>query len=246
VKLIGKTALVTGGGRGIGRAIAVAFAQAGADVCIVARTREEIEAVADEIRSAGRRAISVECDVRDGTAAAHAVDATVSELGSIDVLINNAGSGVGASGAVGEDDPDDWENVFRTYLLGSYFFARAAVQPMRDRGCGHIINIGSGMGHQPTTGSSAYNTAKAALWMLTQCLALELRGYGILVNELIPGPVDTGQVLRKAFETGQTPSHFEGEWLKQPEDVAPLAVFLASQPPTGPTGQSFSLARRPM
>jgi 3-oxoacyl-[acyl-carrier protein] reductase len=132
----------------------------------------------------------------------------------------------------------------RTNLLGTYFFAHALVPVMRGAGGGHIINVGSGMGHQPTAGSSAYNTAKAGVRMLTRCLALELREHGIAVNELIPGPVDTGTV-RRQFEPGRIPVHFEGEWLKQPADVAPLALFLAEQPPNGPTGQTFSLARRP-
>jgi 3-oxoacyl-[acyl-carrier protein] reductase len=116
---------------------------------------------------------------------------------------------------------------------------------MRRAGGGSIVNIGSGMGHQATPGNTSYSASKAGVWMLTRCLALELREHDIRVNELVPGPVETGLVA-DLWGGEDAPDAFKGEWFKQPEDVVPLALFLASQPATGPTGQSFSLTRRPL
>ena len=238
-----RTALVTGGGRGIGRAIALAFAREGADVCVLARTRAEVDAAADEARSLGRRALARTCDVGDYAAVEASVAAAVEELGTIDVLVNNAGGGT-VRLPVGDDDPGEWASVVRTNLVGAYHVTRAVVPHMRRTG-GNVINVGSGMGYQAVPGNSSYSAAKAGLRMLTRCLALELREHDVLVNELLPGPVETALVADH-FDPDDPPDVLRGEWFKQPEDVVPLALFLAAQPRTGPTGQAFSLARRPL
>ncbi len=125
-------------------------------------------------------------------------------------------------------------------LLGAYYCAQAAIPALKQRGAGKIITVGSGIGHRGVVGSSDYACSKAGLWMLTRVLAQELAASHISVNELIPGPVDTrGQHTQR-----QGPFAIESEWIKTPEEVVPLALFLATQPAIGPTAQSFSLMRR--
>jgi 3-oxoacyl-[acyl-carrier protein] reductase len=244
MKLPGKRILVTGGGRGIGAAIALAFAGEGADVCVTARTESQIDAVAEKIRETGRRGVAVTCDVSNPQQVAIAVETATEALGGLDILINNAGGGEERVN-VGEDDVDSWRRVIEVNLLGTYYFSRAALPALKQAGGGSIINMGSGMGHEPRVGNSSYNTAKAGVWMLTRCLAMELWSDNIRVNELIPGPVLT-DLTAGIFEAGAAHPAIGSERVKQPEDVVPLALFLASQGVDGPTGQSFSLARRPL
>ncbi|MBT4866846.1 MAG: SDR family oxidoreductase [Planctomycetaceae bacterium] len=242
--LAGKVALITGGGRGIGRAIALAFAREGADVCVTARSEGEIAAVAAEIQELGRRGIAVTADIADRVQVEAMVEATATQLGRIDIVVNNAGGGLERT-QVGDDDPDVWANVIEINLLGTYYCSRAVLPHLRNAGGGTIINIGSGMGHQARAKNSSYNAAKAAVWMFTRCLALEVWEENITVNELIPGPVYT-ELTSEIFEADRPHPAINSEWVKQPEDVVPLALFLAAQEQNGPTGQSFSLARRPI
>ncbi len=244
MKLDGKRVLVTGGGRGIGAAIALAFAGEGADVCVTARTQSQIDAVADKIVETGRRGIAISCDVSNAQQVELAVNTAHETLGGLDVLVNNAGGGEERVN-VGDDNVDHWRRVIEVNLLGTYYFSRAALPALKQAGGGSIINVGSGMGHQPRVGNSSYNTAKAGVWMLTRCLAMELWSDNIRVNELIPGPVFT-ELTAGIFEPGAAHPAIDSERVKQPEDVVPLALFLASQGVDGPTGQSFSLARRPL
>ena len=241
--LAGKTAIVTGAGRGIGRAIAIAFAEAGASVCAAARSRNEIDEVAGIINDAGGNAIAVDCDVTDPAAVERLVSATVGEFGGIDVLVNNAGVGLDRR-IVGDDDPELWKKTVEINLFGVYHCIRAAL-PHLKASRGNVINVGSGMGHQARNVNSSYNVSKAGLWMLTQCLALQLAEDGVNINELVPGPVET-PLTTNIFQAGKPHPTMPTEHVKLPEDVVPLALYMASQPPTGPTGQSFSLARRPI
>jgi len=242
MKLTGKAALVTGGGRGIGRAIALAIAAEGGDVAVLGRTQVEIEAAAAEIQAMGRCGVSEVCDVTDCAAVQRAVDSAVEHLGRLDILVNNAGGGTERT-RVGEDDPEGWVRAIEVNLHGTYYCTRAALPHLKAAGGGKIINVGSGMGHQPRKGNSSYNAAKAGVWMLTRCLAMELWEDGIDVNELIPGPVYT-ELTSDIFPQRGPHPQIEGEQVKAPEDVVPIAMFLATHPPGGPTGQSFSLARR--
>ena len=238
--LAGKVALITGGGRGIGRAIAVAFAGAGAAVVCAARTRSEIEAVAAEIEAAGGQALAVTTDVADLASVQKAVDETAARFGGLDILVINAGVSPGRS-EVAESDPASWGQTLAINLTGAYHCARAAIPHLKARGGGKIITIGSGMGRRGAPGSSAYSVSKAGLWMLTRVLGQELRGDNISVNELIPGPVNTAMMPGPA---AREPDTFDGEWFKEPEEVVPLALFLAGAPDGGQTAQSFSLMRR--
>lgn len=242
--LTGQAALVTGGGRGIGRAIALAYAKSGAAVCVTSRTAPEIEQVAAEIQDAGGKAIAVTCDVSDRASVEPMVEQTVQQLGRLDILVNNAGGGLERT-LVGEDDPDVWQRVVEINLLGTYFCTRAALPHLKADEGGKIINVGSGMGHQARAKNTSYNVSKAGVWMLTRCLALELWEAGVTVNELIPGPVYT-ELTADVFPKDRAHPAISSEWVKAPEDVVPLALMLATQSDKGPTGQSFSLARRPL
>lgn len=237
-----KVAIVTGAGRGIGRAIALAFADAGASICCTARTLSEIESVAAEIQQNQGNAISVAADVTQPTEIDEVVAQTAEAFGGIDILVLNAGIQLDRN-SVEESNPENWWKTVEVNLFGPYYCAKAALPYLKKSDGGKIITIGSGMGHRGTAGSSAYSVSKAGLWMFTRILAQEVAEFNISVNELIPGPVNTTMTTNSvaqgsvAFTTGS-------EWVKMPEDVVPLALWLATQPAIGPTAQSFSLMRR--
>ena len=238
-RLEGKVAVITGAGRGIGKAIALAYGREGAAVGCIARTATEIKGTAAEIVRGGGRALAIPADVRDRHAIEGAFDETSRELGGLDIVVINAGANRDHA-PVETGDPEAWRETIDTNLIGAYCCARAAIPHLRRRGAGKIITIGSGIGHRGGASRSAYACSKAGLWMLTRVLAQELAPYNISVNELVPGPVDT------AMNPGGAGTSTLGasEWLKRPEDVVPLALFLAEQPDVGPTAQSFSLMRR--
>jgi 3-oxoacyl-[acyl-carrier protein] reductase len=241
-----KKVIVTGGGRGIGRAIALAFAKEGADVCITARTQSEIENVAEEIRQLGRQSLAIPADVTNRKDVDRVVHKTIAVFNHIDILVNNAGGSLESKPII-ESDPELWIKTIEVNLIGAYLFSRLVLPHMVKNQSGKIINIGSGMGHRAHSliGNSAYAVAKSGVWMFTQSLAMEVYKYSIDVNEIVPGPVET-RLTEKSFRIGKPVSFAESERVKSPDEVAPLAVYLAVQPKNGPTGQSFSLARRPL
>ena len=232
--LAGKGAVITGAGRGIGRAIALGYARAGASICCAARSESEIQETVQQIREEEGTAIALQTDITQWSVVQELFDFAESELGGIDIAVLNAGVSLDRK-VVEESDPAAWERNLRTNLLGSYYCAKAAIPAMKKRGGGKIITIGSGMGHKGVAGGSAYSCSKAGLWIFTRILAQELWPYNISVNELIPGPVQTSMGGGLAIES---------EWTKSPEEVVPLALFLATQPNVGPTAQSYSLMRR--
>jgi 3-oxoacyl-[acyl-carrier protein] reductase len=241
--LDGEVALVTGAGRGIGRAIAEGYAAAGAAVVLAARTAAEIEAVAEAIRGRGGRALAVPADVTRHGEVVALMERVREAHGGLDILVCNAGGNV-ARGRIDSVDPALWMAGLELNLVSAYHCAREALPLLRARGGGKILMLGSGMGWRSVPGNSSYCVAKAALSMLVKALAMELRDERISVNEIIPGPVET-PATRAEVAAGH-PSAFQtpGEWIKQPADVVPLALFLATLPDDGPTAQSWSLNRR--
>ena len=246
-RLADKVAVVTGAGRGIGEAIARAYALEGASVVCAARSADQIESVAQAIEAAGGRALAVATDVTDHAAVRRMYEAAVEAFGGLDIVVVNAGGNIDRSRVdVGEVEP--WVATIELNLIGAYYCLKEAIPHLRVRGGGKIITVGSGMGHRGSAGNSSYCAAKAGLWMLTRVLAQELIEDGIAVNELVPGPVRT-ELTRNVEELSKqsgnpTPFLSPTEWVKQPADVVPLALFLATQPAKGPTAQTFSLMRR--
>ena len=235
-----KVAVVTGSGRGIGRAIAIAYAAEGADLVLAARSATELEAVAAEIHGLGRNAVAVPADLIRREAVDDLACAVRTEYGRLDILVNNAGGGL-EKRSILDSDPDLWVEDVTVNCISAYLVSRALLPLMVESGGGRVINVGSGMGHRPTASGCAYHVGKAGLWMFTRCLAEEVWQHNVTVNELIPGPVATRLTASSA-----PPPYSDSEVIKEPQDVAPLALFLATQPDHGPTAQSFSLTRRPI
>ncbi len=180
--LHGRVALVTGGGRGIGRNIALELAGAGMKVVVTGRTREQIEAVAEET---GGRALVGDVSSRED------VERWFAEVADIDLLVNNAGTSLGERGAAWELDPVDWWHVFEVNVLGVYLCCRAVLPQMLERGGGRIVNVASGAAYLPDTKSTAYSASKAAVHRFSEILADQLRPHGIPVFSISPGLVRT-------------------------------------------------------
>lgn len=241
MNLQGRKAIVTGAASGIGRAVALGYARAGAAVACVSRNAANLQQVAAEIEQAGGRALALAADVCDAAALETQCRAAEQAFGGLDLVFAAAGEAT-QNETVERSDPEAFRRTLEVNLVGAFNTARAAIPAMKRSGGGHMIFIGSGMGHRAAATRAAYATSKAGLSMLARVLAQELLEDGIAVNELVPGPVLT------AFIAGREEAlrHAAGgsEWFKTPEDVVPMALFMAAQPHLGPTGQVFSLARR--
>ncbi len=217
MNLNGKTAIVTGATKGIGRAIAEALVGEGMSVCISARKAEEIERTVEELNGVGEgRVAGAACDVRDYDEVKALVEHTVAEFGGVDVLVNNAG--IGMFGRVEEMSPEDFRSVLETNLFGVFYCCREAIPQMKKRGGGYIINISSLAGANPHPQMSAYNASKFALNGFSEALMQEVRHDGIKVSYIMPGSVNT------AFG-GDEPSA-EKSWQLQPEDIARVVLDL--------------------
>ncbi len=241
VPLRGQVAFVTGAGRGIGRAAAVAYAKAGAAVVCIARSGPEIDETVGIITKAGGRALARTGDVTDFTVMEEHCGAAEAAFGAIDLVFAAAGAS-NENKFVADADVDAWRRTVDVNLVGAFCTAKAAIPALKRRGGGKIIFVGSGMGHRGAPGRSAYAASKAGLAMLTQVLAEELVTDGIAVNELVPGPVLTAFIAGREAQLNQATGG--KEWFKTPDDMVPMLMFMATQPRTGPTGQTFSLARR--
>jgi len=189
--LEGQVALVTGAGRGIGREVALALAADGAYVALMGRSRAGLDAVLDEVVLAGGRGAAVPADVTRTGQVRAAVDDITRHLGPIDLLVSNAGLRESTETTPWQADPTDWWRVLETNLRGPFLLAHAVLPSMVARGTGRVLHVGSGMGHRPNAGWSAYATSKAALSRLTDSMAAALDGTGVKVLEASPGLVRT-------------------------------------------------------
>ena len=239
--LDGKVALVTGGSRGIGRAIALLLGQEGADVAICARNVEAAGEVASEIEGLGRKCLVRACDVADAEQAGALIASTIEELGQLDILVNNAG--VTRDNLLMRMKEEDWDEVLAINLKGAFNCARAAVRPMLKARGGRIVNITSVVGLQGNAGQANYAASKAGLIGLTKSLARELASRGITANAVAPGLVpETGMTGELAAEVQQqmlsaVPLGRAGT----PEDVAHAVAFLASEQAAYITGQVLAV-----
>ncbi len=228
MKLEGKVAVVTGSGRGIGRAIAEMFAREGAKVVVTARTEREIEDVAERIRTLGGEAISVQTDVAKDDDVVRLVKRTISAFGQLDVLVNNAAANHPPTKVV-DMTAETWRQVIDVNLDGPFLCAHAALPHMIERKTGKIINISSIGGRQGGRGRGAYRASKAALIRFTETLAAEVYEHGIRVNCICPGGVET-EMMRQITQ-GNVPSN-----LMHPDEIAKVALFLASDDGSAITG----------
>ncbi|MDO6656918.1 SDR family oxidoreductase [Anaerobacillus sp. 1_MG-2023] len=237
--LTGKTAIVTGGGRGLGKQIAEGFAEAGANVVICSRKREACEAVSEELQKAGVKSLAFECDVTNQEQVQHVVDETMKEFGRIDILVNNSGASWGAP--VVEMPLQAWHKVMEVNVTGTFLFAQAVGKEMINQKSGKIINIASvaGLGGADPRYMDAigYNTSKGAVITFTKDLAVKWGGYNINVNAIAPGffPTKMSKGLidaggEKMLET--TPLNRFGS----DDDLKGAALFLASNASNYVTG----------
>lgn len=249
--LTGRVALVTGGGSGIGRAIAFELAKNGAKVAIAARSVSRLESAAAAFRQHGFPILTLPMDVRRKPEVEQAMATVVSQWGAVNILVNNAG----ISGLSLITDPDDgkWFDIVDTNLNGLYLVTKAALRHMPDQSGGRIINISSVLGKFGVPGYTAYCATKHGVIGFTRALALEVVSRGITVNTVCPGWVDTEMATQGINETaalqGITPQEFKAQAIAavpikrflQTDEVAALVCYIASDPAAGITGQAINI-----
>jgi len=242
--LKGKVAIVTGGGRGIGQAIAFGLAKAGAKVVITSRKMEDLEATAKEITAAGGEAMPLQSHLGKQEEIQKMVNTVLEKYKRIDILVNNAGASPSIASVL-DSDERLWDTIMNLNLKGVYFVSQAAAKIMKKQGGGKIINVASVDGHKPEPGVSVYSISKAGCRMITKAFAMELAGANIQVNTIAPGPIDTKmmnshwfhlsaeearkarEAMEKALPTGR---------IGKPEEIAGAAVYLASDASNYTTG----------
>ncbi|MDP9352361.1 MAG: 3-oxoacyl-ACP reductase FabG [Chloroflexota bacterium] len=228
MKLQGKVALVTGADSGIGQAIAITFAREGANVVINYKNDEQgANSTGQQVEAEGRKALVVQADLRDPQAVRSMFERARSELGAIDVLVNNAGLGV--EGSLTELSLEDWDTVLNTNLRAAFLCAQEAARDMLQKGGGKIVNISSVAGKQP---GGVYSISKAGMDMLTKALAQELTPQGINVNGISPGLVYTPMTAERVEDPKQRQQQEEqipvGR-VGEPMDIASMALFLVAE-----------------
>jgi len=246
--LEGQVALVTGGSRGMGKATAIGFAKAGADVAVASRKLPDLEVVADEIRALGRKSLAVATHGGRVDQMQPLVDRVVAEFGTIDILVNNAGTNFFMPAI--DMTENGWDAVMNLDLKGLFFLSQAAARVMREHGGGKIINVSSASGFKVQVPTGHYSIAKAGVIMATKVMALEWAEYNIRVNCIAPGAIQTRLYdsifsllpeeeakVRKAEAAKRIPMGRVGE----PRDIADAMIFLASEASSYVTGQTFAV-----
>lgn len=228
--LLQRIAVVTGASRGLGRAIARALAEAGADVVLMARDNAALQSVAAEVKAVGRRALALPCDVTSEAQVATAAEQVRSAFGAVHILVNSAG--INIRKPITEFTREEWRRVLDTNLTGVFLMCRAFLPLMRGQGYGRILNLTSIMSHVALPGRTAYAASKTGLLGFTKALALELAPEGITVNGISPGPVAT-EMNRPLLENPDLNREFTariplGRWGRE-EEIAALAVYLCSE-----------------
>ncbi len=241
--LEGKVAIVTGGSRGIGRSIAIALAEAGADVAIAARKREALDEALALLGKSGRRSIAVSTNVRRIDELEHLVDETVGQLGHVDILVNNAGTNP-VFGPIQDVDERAWDSIMSTNVKSIHFLSKLVREKMLRQGGGSIINVSSIGGYRASEVIGAYSVSKAAVIMLTQVCAKAWGTDGIRVNCIAPGLIktdfaralwDNPQILESATANAAL------RRIGSPDEMAGAAVYLASEASSFVTGQTLVL-----
>lgn len=249
--LQGKVALISGAASGMGKAMALGFAAEGAHVVIADLNIAGAKAVVDEIMVAGGHASASELDVSQPHECKSVVDDIVREHGRLDILVNNAG--IGLIKSVWDTTPEEWDRIFNVNVKGLFFLTQAACVPMREQRAGKIINMASVAGRKGEALVTAYCASKATVISITQSVALAMAEYGVNVNGMAPGIVDTPYWKEVDKQFGAITGKAEGETFRDvakniplgrtsvPADVVPLAVFLAGQGSDYITGQTFNV-----
>jgi 2-dehydro-3-deoxy-D-gluconate 5-dehydrogenase len=238
--LSGRVAVVTGGNGGIGRGIALGFAQAGAAVAVLGRNDEKNQRVLSELKAIGVPSIAVKVDVTNRASLEPALNKVERELGSLDILVNNAGN-VSLSGGVLHEKPEDWDGVIETQLNAVFLLSKLAAKSMLTRKSGKIVNIASMYSYFGSGLIPSYSAAKGAIVQLTKSMAIELAPHNIQVNAIAPGWIETDMTAPvKTMPLNdeilaRTPA---GRW-GQPEEVAGTAVYLASRASDFVTGTTI-------
>jgi len=236
-----QVAIVTGAGRGIGRAIALRFAGEGAEIGVVDIDSATAAETAQAVRDLGRQSASIVADVSDNTAANAAVEQLMRQLGRLDVLVNNAG--VETRAAFLEITPEQWQRQIAVNLTGTFNCSQAAARVMAEHGYGRIVNVTSVAGLIGPIDLAAYGAAKAGIIGLTRAAALDLADFGITVNAVAPGPIETELMLGawSAEALRERPQHGAIARFGTVEEIAHAALFLASPESSFTTGTTLSV-----
>ena len=227
MSLEGLVAIVTGGGKGIGKAISISLAKGGADIVVAARTAEDVKQTASEIEALGKRALGLSIDITSEAQIGEMVKKTMGTFGRIDILVNNAG--IISDGMVEDMTLAAWQTAIDTNLTGPFLCCREVLGIMKRQGCGKIITISSMSGRRGLPNSSAYCASKYGLTGLMDSLAKEVGKDNITVTTIFPGLVDTGMAASVDFKHRKPELHSPESWCK-PEDIAEAVLMAANMP----------------